>query len=201
MPEVEVRGRFGRLYGWLDWPARLAGLNLLWILGVLAGLVVGGLAPSTLALYEVLRGHLRGRSPRMWRDFWSAWRRHLLSAQVAFGVPLLTVWVLVFYLLAARGTPLVYGMAVLLSLYLATLLQLPAVLVHMEPAPVRAWLVTVEVAWRRPAGTLGVAGLVVVLVAGGWFVTPAALPFFVPALPALLATMAARRGLPQPEVK
>ncbi|MEU4408478.1 DUF624 domain-containing protein [Streptosporangium sp. NPDC023963] len=198
MPEVEIGGRFGRLYGWLDWPARLVGLNLLWVLGVLAGLVVGGLGPSTQALYVLERDYLLGRSPRMWRDFWSAWRANLVSSQPALGVPLLTVWVLVFYLLAARGTPVVYGIAVVLFLYLATLMQLPAVLAHMDLSPTQAWRATVEVAWRHPVATLGVALLVAVLVVGAWFTTPAALPLLVPSLPVLLATLAARRGLPPP---
>ncbi|WP_326629875.1 DUF624 domain-containing protein [Nonomuraea fuscirosea] len=194
---MEIGGRFGRLYVWLDWPVRLIGLNLLWILGVLAGLVVGGLAPSTYALYALQRSYLLGRSPRMWRDFWSQWRTHLLSAQAALGVPLLTVWVLVFYLLAARGTPVAPGLAVLLFLYLATLLQLPAVLVHLDLGTVQVWRVTVVLAWKRPGVTLVAALLVAVLVAGAWYATPAALPFLVPALPALLGTLAARRTLPE----
>lgn len=196
MPEVEIGGRFGRLYTWLDWPVRLVGLNLLWILGVLAGLVVAGLAPSTHALYALQRAYLLGRSPRMWRDFWSQWRAHLPASQPALGVPLLTLWVLVFYLLAARGTPLAPGLAVLLFLYLATLLQLPAVLAHLDVGPVRAWRITIVLAWKRPGTTLGAALLAAALVAGAWFLTPAALPFFVPALPALLGTLAARRTLP-----
>jgi uncharacterized membrane protein YesL len=195
MAEVEIGGRFGRLYGWLDWPARLVGLNLLWMLGVLAGLVVGGLGPSTYALYALQRAYLLGRTPRMWRDFWAQWRAHLLSSQLTLGVPLLTVWVLVFYLLAARGTPMVYGCAVALVLYLATLLQLPAVLAHLDLTPIRAWRITLKVAWKRPVPTLGVALLVAVLLAGAWATTPAALPLLVPALPALLGTLAAQAAL------
>lgn len=196
MPDIEVGGRFGRLYGWLDWPIRLVGLNVLWVAGVLAGLVIGGLAPSTSALYSVLRGYLLRRPVRLWPDFWAAWRRGIWSSQLVLGVPLLTVWVLVFYLLAARGTPLVFGLAVVLVLYVATLLQLPAVAAHLDLAPVAVWRASVEVAWRRPLPTLGVAGLVGVIVLGAWFTTPAALPLFVPAVPALLATVVSRAGLP-----
>lgn len=190
MAEIQVAGRFGRLYGWLDWPARLAGLNLLWVLGVLAGLVLGGLAPSTYALYALQSAYLEGRSPRMWHDFWALWRRHLVSSQLALGVPLLTVWVLVFYLLAARGTPVALGLAVVLFLYLATLMQLPAVQLTAS----RSWRATVVVAWTSPARTVGAALLALALAVGAWFWTPAALPLLFPALPALLGTLAARRS-------
>lgn len=196
MAEVEIGGRFGRLYGWLDWPVRLAGLNLLWILGVLAGLVIGGLAPSTHALYALIRAYLLGQSPRMWHDFWALWRRHLVSSQLALGLPLLTVWVLAFYLVAARGTPFALGLAVVLALYVATVAQLPAVQAHLELTAARSWRAAVEIAWRQPGSTLGTALLGAALAVGAWYVTPAALPLFFPALPALLATLAARRRLP-----
>ncbi|TDD69327.1 DUF624 domain-containing protein [Jiangella aurantiaca] len=195
MADIEVGGRFGRLYGYLDWPVRLAVLNLLWLLGVLAGLVLFGLAPATAALYAVLRAYVLDRSPRLWHDYWAAWRSSLRSSQLVLGVPILTVWVVVFYLLLSRSTPLVWGMAVLAAGYLATLLQLPAVVAHVDLPAVRSWQVTAEVAWRRPLATVAVAVLVVVLAVGGWLTTPAAVPLFFPALPALLATLTVQRGL------
>lgn len=195
MAEVRVGGRFGRLYGYLDWPARLVGLNLLWLLGVLAGLVLFGLAPATAALYTVLRAYVLDRSPRLWRDFWAAWRASLVSSQAVLGLPILTVWVVVFYLLLSRSTPLAWGMAVVAAGYLATLLLLPAVVAHVELPVARSWQVTAEVAWRRPLATVGVAVLVVVLAVGGWATTPAAVPLLFPALPALLATLTVQRGL------
>ncbi|TDC48134.1 DUF624 domain-containing protein [Jiangella ureilytica] len=195
MAEIEVGGRFGRLYGYLDWPVRLAALNLLWLLGVLAGLVLFGLAPATAALYAVLRAYVLNRSPRLWHDFWAVWRSSLRSSQLVLGVPILTVWVVVFYLLLSRSTPLAWGMAVLAAGYAATLLQLPAVVAHVDLPVVRSWQVTAEVAWRRPLATAAVAALVVLLAVGGWLTTPAAVPLFFPALPALLATLTVQRGL------
>lgn len=198
MAQIEVGGRFGRLYGWLDWPARLAGLNVLWLLGVLAGLVLFGLAPATAALYTVLRAYVLDRSPHLWRDFWAAWRASLVSSQLVLGVPILTVWVVVFYLLLSRSTPFAWGMVVLAAGYLATLLQLPAVVAHVALPVVRSWQVTAELAWRRPLATVGVAVLVAGLAVGGWFTTPAAVPLLFPALPALLATITVQRGLEPP---
>lgn len=196
MAEIRIGGRFGRLYGFLDWPARLVGLNLLWILGVLAGLVVGGLAPSTLAMYALLRTYVHGGSPRLWRDFWAHWRSGLRSSQVVLGLPILTLWVVAFYLLLSRETPFAIGMAVLAAGYLATLLQLPAVVAHLDLPARTAWQVTLAVAWRRPLETAGTTVLILVLAVGAWFTTPAALPLLFPALPALLATLTTRRSLP-----
>ena len=198
MADIEVGGRFGRLYRYLDWPVRLVALNLLWLLGVLAGLVLFGLAPATAALYAVLRASVLGRSPRLWPDFWAAWRASLRSSQLVLGLPILTVWVVVFYLLLARSTPFAAAMAVLAAGYLATLLQLPAVVAHLSLPAVRSWQVTAAVAWRRPVPTLAVAALVVGLAVGGWLTTPAAVPLFFPALPALLATLTVQRALPAP---
>ncbi len=195
MAEVEIGGRFGRLYGFLDWPARLAALNVLWLLGVLAGLVLFGLAPATAALYSVLRAYVLDRSPRLWHDYWAAWRASLRSSQVVLGLPILTVWVVVFYLLLSRSTPFAVGMAVLAAGFLATLLQLPAVVAHVDLPVVRSWQVAAEVAWRRPLVTVAVAALVVGLAVGGWLTTPAAVALFFPALPALIATVTVQRAL------
>lgn len=101
--DVPVGGRFARLYRLLDWPPRLAGLNLLWLAGVLAGGVVAGLSPATVALFALVRDYQRGRHPRPWRDFWRHWRAEFARAQLRLGLPLLTVWVFAFYLLAARA--------------------------------------------------------------------------------------------------
>ncbi|OKI54837.1 YesL family protein [Micromonospora sp. CB01531] len=192
-PQVEIGGRFGRLYRLLDWPVRLAGLNLLWLAGVLAGGVVAGIAPSTVALFAVLRDDLLGRPPRPWHDFWRCWRAEFARSQVRLGLPLLTLWVFLFYLLAARGTPVVAAVAVLGVAYLVVLGYLPAVLAHFELPAVAAWRVAVLAAWRAPLWTVGLAVGVVVPVAVMVFVVPAAIPFFLPSVPAVVVMRVALR--------
>ncbi|WP_165367494.1 YesL family protein [Phytoactinopolyspora endophytica] len=198
MADIEVGGRFGRLYRVLDWPVRLVGLNVLWFMGVLAGLVVAGLAPATFALYALLREYLLGTSPRPWRDFWTHWRSALTASQLALGVPILTMWVVVFYTLAARGTPFALGAVVFTFGYGVTLLQLPAVLAHLELSVTEAWRATVTIVWRRPLLSVGIGLLTVALVLGVWFSSPAALPLFFPAVPALLGAVVVHRALPRP---
>ncbi|WP_129668538.1 YesL family protein [Phytoactinopolyspora endophytica] len=195
MAEVELDGRYGRLYGFLEWPVRLVVLNLLWIVGVLAGLVVAGLAPATLALYTLLRDYLQGKPVRAWRDFWTTWRRTLPSSQLVLGMPLLTVVVVVFYLIASRGTPFAVATTVLAIGYIATLLQLPAAVTHLDLGVTDTWKTTIAIAWRQPLQTVGAAIVSVFLLVGAWFIAPAALPLLFPALPALLATLVVRRGV------
>lgn len=192
-PQVEIGGRFGRLYRLLDWPVRLAGLNLLWLAGVLAGGVVAGISPATVALFALLREYLLGRYPRPWHAFWRHWRAEFGRSQARLGLPLSTVWVLLFYLLAARGTPLATAVAVLGVAYLLALVYLPAVLAHFELPAAAAWRVAALAAWRAPLWTAGLAAAVVAPVAAMLFVVPAAIPFFLPSLPAAVTMLVALR--------
>lgn len=191
--DVPVGGRFARLYRLLDWPPRLAGLNLLWLAGVLAGGVVAGLSPATVALFALVRDYQRGRHPRPWRDFWRHWRAEFARAQLRLGLPLLTVWVFAFYLLAARGTPLAGAVAVLAVVYLAVLAYLPAVLAHFDVPATAAWRIAALTAAKAPLWTVGLGATVVVLVAAMLVAVPVAVPFFLPSAPAALITLVAAR--------
>ncbi|GAA5185285.1 hypothetical protein GCM10023322_28820 [Rugosimonospora acidiphila] len=190
---VEIGGRFARLYRLLDWPLRLLGLNLLWMVGVLAGGVLAGVSPASVALFAVLREYLLGRPVRPWRDFWGHWRAEFVRAQLRLGVPLLTLWVAAFYLAMARGTPVAVPVAVLGALYLAALAYLPGVLVHFDLSAAKSWRLAAVAAWRSPLWTVGlgltVAALLVVMV----LVAPIAIPFFLPSVPAVLAMLVSLR--------
>jgi uncharacterized membrane protein YesL len=187
MPEVEIGGRYARLFRLLDWPIRLAALNLLWVAGVLAGLVIGGLAPATLAASALL-GRYLGRQPvQLWRDFWRRWRAELVRSQLKLGLPILTIWVLVFYTTLTRHSPIGLALAAICAGYVVTLLYLPGVLTQAEVSARRAWLLTLHVAWKRPLVTIGF-GLACLLAAAAcvlWL--PAVLPFAFPVVPLAVA--------------
>ncbi|MEV5768206.1 DUF624 domain-containing protein [Micromonospora sp. NPDC052213] len=202
-PQVPVDGRYARLYRLLDWPPRLAGLNLLWLAGVLAGGVVAGVSPATVALFALLRDYQRGGHPQPWRDFWRHWRAEFGRSQVRLGLPLLTVWVLAFYLLAARGTPLAGAVAVLGLAYLAVLAYLPPVLAHFDVSTTTAWRIAALTAARTPLWTLGLGATVALLVLAMLVAVPVAVPLFLPSAPAALVALVAARGfasLPPPAV-
>ncbi len=72
---TEELGWAGRVMAWLRVVTHLVGLNLLWLLGTLAGLVVLGAAPASAAASDLLDEVLRGRPPdRLVREFWAAYR-------------------------------------------------------------------------------------------------------------------------------
>ncbi|SCL32519.1 Uncharacterized membrane protein YesL [Micromonospora pallida] len=192
--ESPVGGRYARLYRLLDWPPRLAGLNLLWLAGVLAGGVVAGLSPATVALFALLRDYQRGGHPRMWHDFWRHWRAEFGRSQLSLGLPLLTVWVFAFYLLAARGTPLAAAVAVLGLGYLTVLAYLPPVLAHFDVPVTTAWRLAAVAAARAPLWTLGLGVTVPLLVLAMVAAVPVTIPFFLPSAPAALVALVAARG-------
>jgi uncharacterized membrane protein YesL len=54
------------------WAARL---NLVWLVFTLAGGVILGVGPATLAAYTLARRHTRGESFHVWMEFWAVYRR------------------------------------------------------------------------------------------------------------------------------
>lgn len=178
---------YGRLFRLLEWPIRLALLNLLWLAGVLAGLVIGGLAPATLAVSALLRNYLTGEPVQLWQDFWRHWRTALVRSQLPLGLPILTVWVLVFYTTLTRHSPIGLALAGICAGYVVTLLYLPGVLNLAGSTARQAWLVTLHVAWGRPLVTagFGLACLLAFVACVLW--VPAAVPFAFPVVPLAVA--------------
>ncbi|HET6293217.1 MAG TPA: DUF624 domain-containing protein [Kribbella sp.] len=201
MPEVELTGRAAPIYRLLDWPLRLALVTFLWLLGVAAGMVIAGLAPATLAAHQLLLAYLDDAEVRPWARFWSAWREWLGRGQLVLGLPLATVWVLGFYLVAARQTVLAVPLSVVMLGYLVTLWLLPAAVASAGPGrTVRdLWLLAIHLSWRRPVLPVAATGVFVVLAVGAWYVAPAALVFG-PATAALAAVLVVRRvSSPRPK--
>jgi len=62
------------LYHYLEWVTKLAYLNVLWILFTLAGVVLLGIYPSTVAMFAICRQWLKGNTdfplfPTFWKYF------------------------------------------------------------------------------------------------------------------------------------
>jgi uncharacterized membrane protein YesL len=193
--EVELTGRAAGFYRWLDWPVRLVVVSVLWILGVAAGAVVAGIAPATLAAHRLIRSYLTAPEVHAWPTFWAGWREWLIRGQLVLGLPLATVWVLAFYLVTARGTVLAVPLSLVLLGYLVTLWLLPAVAVAAASRrTTEVWLLTLHVAWRRPALGVAVAAALIAAGVGAWYAVPAAL-LFAPATAALGAVLVSSRRL------
>ncbi|SDL01896.1 YesL family protein [Nonomuraea jiangxiensis] len=54
----------------------------MWILFTLAGGVVLGLGPATVAAYTLARRHARNETFQAWREFWTVYRREFVRASL-----------------------------------------------------------------------------------------------------------------------
>ena len=89
------------------WVAHLACLNLLWICGTLCGVLIMGFAPSTVALFAVLRSMIRNDNAELSlsRLFLSYYRQDFWQANLVFW-PLVLVGIVLyadFQILALMG--------------------------------------------------------------------------------------------------
>lgn len=172
------------------WFTRLSVLNMVWLLQTLAGGVVLGIAPATLALAERIRGHLAGEPAE---GAWAVWKRLFWRSQMRFGFPLVTVVALGFYLQLAAGGPLAMTMLILTSLYLVWLLFLPAIHAVMpRAAHTEVWLGTLKAVVLKPGRLLCVALAVAALLGALLWWVPVAVVLLVPSMPTLLAALVVR---------
>lgn len=184
---------------------RLFLLQLLWVLGTLAGAVVLGVLPATAALCAVLREDRleqiaeetdeRPRArPRLWTEFWGAWREEFWRAHRLGGV-LLLGWLLLALdravlteLSLGAITPLVSGLVVVLTVVLVLLSSVVWPLAAHFADPVgRLLRMGLVLLLRRPTVALLIA---VVLAAAIWVAqtVPGVVPVLGIALPAWAVT-------------
>ncbi|MCT2085676.1 DUF624 domain-containing protein [Microbacterium enclense] len=150
------------------WIARLAYLNLIWLLFALAGLVVFGFFPAAVAGYQITRDWVHNPESReqpVFRRFASLFRANLLRANLAGAVIVAIALLLIAALRlawessdAAWQLPAV-GIAVIASVvFVGGLVHLPFLAAHVD-APVRA---LVRSAWlyalAHPVGTVVICG-------------------------------------------
>ncbi|WP_158247574.1 YesL family protein [Actinomyces qiguomingii] len=191
------------LVGWHMRTGEMAGrlfvLHLVWLLGVVAGGVILGAAPATMALNAAIRRDLLNQvlaarnlvvaeRPGLWQEFWRVWRQEFWRAQAIGGVVLVGWAVLALDRLVLRGgvggvTPWLSGLVVVLSLLwaAATFIVWP-VAVHFDEALPRVAKLVVVLALSRPAQLF-----TVLVVAAGWLwlwrACPGLIPVFGVALP------------------
>lgn len=184
---------------------RLFLLQLLWVLGALAGAVVFGALPATAALCTVLREDRleqiaeetgerpRGR-PGLWTEFWGAWRTEFWRAH-RLGGALLLGWLLLALDRAvltgvALGSiaPLVSGLVVVLTVVLVLLSSVVWPLAAHFADPIgRVLRMGLVLLLRRPSIALFTA---VLLAATIWVAqtVPGLVPVFGIVLPAWAVT-------------
>lgn len=198
--------RLHKLYGLAVWPPRIVALTGMWLLGTLAGLVVAGLAPATVAAHEVALGWT-DTDPEVepikpWRTFWSSWKQWFLRSQLPLGFAWLTLVPIFFWAHWIGFTnPLAMPVLLLGLLWLITIGWLPPALIGTTDLRKDLVRVTLHLAWRRVGATLGLALILAIVGLAGWLWAPFALPFVVPGLPIILVSRHARRTIESEELR
>lgn len=129
-------------------------LNVLWLLGTLAGLVILGAAPSAVAMATVVRRQMRGELPSLWPTFWSTWRQSFVTANLAHLPNVVLVVVAAANVAYFSRTTLAWlawsaGLVVLGVMVLATLWIAPLV-AHYHLLPWRYSIAAVRFVLLRP---------------------------------------------------
>ncbi|NYE09186.1 putative membrane protein YesL [Bacillus niacini] len=68
------------VYTFCDWVARLAYINLLWILFTLSGFVIFGFFPATIAMLATLRQFIRKNHPPVFQTFWQYYKKEFFNS-------------------------------------------------------------------------------------------------------------------------
>ncbi|GGH86955.1 putative membrane protein YesL [Pullulanibacillus pueri] len=88
---MDTYGIWSGLYKAMDWIMKLAILNILWILFSLAGLIVFGFFPSTVAMFSVVRKWMIGNEEiPILKTFWTAYKREFLKSNL-LGIAIILV--------------------------------------------------------------------------------------------------------------
>ncbi|MCK2216549.1 DUF624 domain-containing protein [Actinomadura sp. ATCC 31491] len=138
------------------WAARL---NLVWLVFTLAGGVILGLGPATVAAYTLARRHARNETFQVWTEFWAVYRREFVRASLLVLPAALAAVVLVgdYLYFSALGPDM--GAPRIASL--VALILLAGVGAHVGPLyahydlPLRAyWPKAAQLALLRPASSV-----------------------------------------------
>ncbi|GGL13088.1 YesL family protein [Planomonospora parontospora] len=140
----------------LLWAARL---NLAWIAFTLAGGVVLGVGPATVAAYTLARRHARYESFPLWREFAAVYRREFLRGSLLVLPPIAAAGVLAgnqlyFSALGPGAGPLrTATLAALVALAAVTAYLLP-MYVHYDLPPLACLPRASRLVLARPASTV-----------------------------------------------
>lgn len=128
-----------RAFAATEWIAKFAYINLLWIGFSLAGLIVLGFFPATIAMFTIIRKWLKGETEiPIFRTFWTTWKSELFRSNglglLVAAVVGLIVFNLVFVERSGTGFTSVIQIPIYLFMFAAimTILYLFPVYVHFE---------------------------------------------------------------------
>ncbi|GAA3134631.1 hypothetical protein GCM10010466_26790 [Planomonospora alba] len=146
-----------RLYSACDELLWVVRLNLAWIAFTLAGGVVLGLGPATVAAYTLARRHARGEWPPLWREFAAVYRREFARGSLLVLPPAAAAAVLygnhLYFSALGQAAPRLATLAGLLALAAVTAYLLP-MYVHYDLEPLACLPRASRLVLARPASTV-----------------------------------------------
>ncbi|WP_404434695.1 DUF624 domain-containing protein [Microbacterium lacus] len=170
-----------RLHGACDWVLWVMTINVLWYLFTLAGAIVLGAAPATVAAAELTRRKLRGESFPIFRTFASAWRREFWRTNAVFA-PVSILLVILglnaggFAEAGLLGT--LPGVATVVAFVLTFALGAVAVTMYVHyDLPLRAYLLTASRWMIRNLAHVLLLLLAATLIVVASLVVPGLIPF------------------------
>jgi uncharacterized membrane protein YesL len=178
--DLAVGGWAGRVMVFLRVGTQLVVVNLLLVLGTLAGAVLLGAYPALAAGGGLLARLAAGTpSEHLWRDFWSAYRSgfrrlNLLGAPLSVGFAVLALDASVLAAASAGPTraALTVGVVTLTAYLLVALTTLVPVARRYDDVPVaRTWRFVAVAPLLSPVTSVAVLGALVVLTVTFAYVT------------------------------
>lgn len=80
---MESNGLMGGIFKVCDWISKLAYVNLLWVIFTLMGFFLFGVAPSTVALFSIVRKWIMGENNiPVFSMFWSIYKREFKKSNL-----------------------------------------------------------------------------------------------------------------------
>jgi len=136
---MESTGWTGGLYRICDWISKFAYVNLLWMFFTLVGLIIFGIAPSTVALFTIIRKWIMGEHHiKIFSSFWEVYKREFKKANILWSslvVVLLFMYIDLVLIQAMQGVLHYFFLTcfVIMSIILSIiLLYIFPVYVHFE---------------------------------------------------------------------
>lgn len=133
-----IFSRSGKLMQFMEWLTNMLHLQILSVLGILIGLVIGGIFPATFTMFAINRKWILGQDFPVNKTFFRLYKKHFLKTNVlGLGITL-TGASLLYYLNLFRAidgaisTVLVVLTFTLFLLYLMTTLYIVPVFVHFD---------------------------------------------------------------------
>ncbi len=198
----------GRIYHVCEWITRLAYVNILWGLFMLAGAVIFGVAPATVALFTVVRKWLlfSDHNVPIFKTFFRTYKKEFLRAnKIGLFIGLVAYILYIDFLYIANvgeAFQLVFSvfLFVILVFYAITLLYIFPIYVHYELRFLQYIKYSFFIGMANPLMTLTMF-LSIILLTILFIYIPGLIPFFSVSLVSVILMSCALRGFRKIEEK